>query len=315
MPIAVREFSRTDRLLVRVPTFGPGGTTPALSVHLLNRGGQAMSEIPATPAPEGRRAADRRAAERPRARRVRRRDQGHRRAGDAKELVGFASLAEPHAALASRRRSPRSRRRAPRLVGVPIRVASTRRAAGPISPRRSRPAGRSHRRHRRRRAAAGRLEQPQADRLRGARRRRRPGTRERALRQADGRTRGVCSRFSSTSTTSSAGSTARVREALATFIDQALRPRGLSRRDEAARLAVRDSPDARSRGGAGDRPAASKGAAATTRRGTPTSATSWPARRRGSTARAAQVALSAINALAVHLGSVPDRRKTLDRRQ
>jgi VWFA-related protein len=52
MPIAIREFSRTDRILVRVPTFGPAGTTPSLSVHLLNRAGQAMSEIPATPSPK-----------------------------------------------------------------------------------------------------------------------------------------------------------------------------------------------------------------------------------------------------------------------
>ena len=52
MPIAIREFSRTDRVLVRVPTFSPGGTSPSLSVHLLNRAGQAMSEIPATPSPK-----------------------------------------------------------------------------------------------------------------------------------------------------------------------------------------------------------------------------------------------------------------------
>ena len=45
MPIAAREFSRTDRLIVRVPAYGPGGTTPALSVHLLNRAGSAMSEL------------------------------------------------------------------------------------------------------------------------------------------------------------------------------------------------------------------------------------------------------------------------------
>ncbi|HEY7286017.1 MAG TPA: VWA domain-containing protein [Vicinamibacterales bacterium] len=52
MPIATREFSRTDRILVRVPTLGPAGTTPALSVHLLNRAGQAMSEIQPTPSPK-----------------------------------------------------------------------------------------------------------------------------------------------------------------------------------------------------------------------------------------------------------------------
>jgi len=50
VPIAVREFSRTDRLLVRVPAYAAGGTTPALSVHILNRAGQAMNELPTTPA-------------------------------------------------------------------------------------------------------------------------------------------------------------------------------------------------------------------------------------------------------------------------
>jgi VWFA-related protein len=50
-PMATREFSRTDRLLVRVPVYGPGGTSPALSVHILNRAGLAMSELTAQPAP------------------------------------------------------------------------------------------------------------------------------------------------------------------------------------------------------------------------------------------------------------------------
>jgi len=49
VPMAAREFSRTDRLLVRVPTYGPGGTTPALSVHVLNRAGQPMNELTAAP--------------------------------------------------------------------------------------------------------------------------------------------------------------------------------------------------------------------------------------------------------------------------
>jgi VWFA-related protein len=49
VPQPGREFSRTDRLLVRVPVYGPGGTTPAISVHLLNRGGSAMNELQATP--------------------------------------------------------------------------------------------------------------------------------------------------------------------------------------------------------------------------------------------------------------------------
>ena len=51
VPIAAREFSRTDRLIVRVPTYGPGGTAPTLSVHLLNRAGSPMSELSASPAP------------------------------------------------------------------------------------------------------------------------------------------------------------------------------------------------------------------------------------------------------------------------
>jgi VWFA-related protein len=50
VPAAAREFSRTDRLLVRVPIYGPGGTAPPLSVHLLNRAGQPMSELQAGPA-------------------------------------------------------------------------------------------------------------------------------------------------------------------------------------------------------------------------------------------------------------------------
>ena len=49
VPLPAREFSRTDRLLIRVPAYGPGNTAPALSAHLLNRGGQAMSELQISP--------------------------------------------------------------------------------------------------------------------------------------------------------------------------------------------------------------------------------------------------------------------------
>jgi VWFA-related protein len=52
IPVAGREFNRIERLLVRVPTYGPGGTTPTLSVHLLNRAGQAMNELKAEPSPK-----------------------------------------------------------------------------------------------------------------------------------------------------------------------------------------------------------------------------------------------------------------------
>lgn len=50
-PIAVREFNRTDRVLIRVPAYGPGTTAPALSARLLNRAGQAMSDVPVGPGP------------------------------------------------------------------------------------------------------------------------------------------------------------------------------------------------------------------------------------------------------------------------
>jgi hypothetical protein len=51
VPVPARDFSRTDRMLIRVPAYGPGGTSPKLSVHLLNRAGNAMTELTATPAP------------------------------------------------------------------------------------------------------------------------------------------------------------------------------------------------------------------------------------------------------------------------
>jgi VWFA-related protein len=51
VPVPGREFSRTDRMLIRVPAYGPGGTSPKLNVHLLNRAGSAMTELTAGPAP------------------------------------------------------------------------------------------------------------------------------------------------------------------------------------------------------------------------------------------------------------------------
>jgi VWFA-related protein len=51
VPTAAREFVRSDRIIVRVPVYGPGGTAPTLSVHLLNRAGQAMNEFTPTPSP------------------------------------------------------------------------------------------------------------------------------------------------------------------------------------------------------------------------------------------------------------------------
>jgi hypothetical protein len=45
-PVADREFSRSDRLLVRAAAYAPGGVTPTVTARLLNRGGSSMSELP-----------------------------------------------------------------------------------------------------------------------------------------------------------------------------------------------------------------------------------------------------------------------------
>jgi len=50
IPTADREFSRTERLLIRVDAYTPGGIAPAVTARLLNRGGQKMSDLP-VPAP------------------------------------------------------------------------------------------------------------------------------------------------------------------------------------------------------------------------------------------------------------------------
>ena len=53
VPTADREFSRTERLLVRVDAYTPGGAAPAVTARLLNRGGQRISDLPVTAAPAG----------------------------------------------------------------------------------------------------------------------------------------------------------------------------------------------------------------------------------------------------------------------
>jgi VWFA-related protein len=47
VPATTREFSRMDRIFVRVVAYGAG--SPAVSAHLLNRAGQTMSELTVTP--------------------------------------------------------------------------------------------------------------------------------------------------------------------------------------------------------------------------------------------------------------------------
>lgn len=44
-PAVERSFSRTERLLIRVESYGPGGTSPVVTGKLLNRGGTAMSDL------------------------------------------------------------------------------------------------------------------------------------------------------------------------------------------------------------------------------------------------------------------------------
>jgi VWFA-related protein len=45
-PAVDREFSRSDRLLIRIDAYAPGGVVPAVTARLLNRGGGAMADIP-----------------------------------------------------------------------------------------------------------------------------------------------------------------------------------------------------------------------------------------------------------------------------
>jgi VWFA-related protein len=53
IPTADREFSRSERLLVRLDAYAPGGAVPTITARLLNRAGQSMSDIPVQ-APAGR---------------------------------------------------------------------------------------------------------------------------------------------------------------------------------------------------------------------------------------------------------------------
>ena len=48
LPVIGREFSRTDRLLIRVAAYGPGTAAPKLTARLLSRSGQRMSDLPVT---------------------------------------------------------------------------------------------------------------------------------------------------------------------------------------------------------------------------------------------------------------------------
>ena len=49
VPVADREFSRSERLLVRVEAFAPGGLVPEVTAKLMNRSGAAMADLPLQP--------------------------------------------------------------------------------------------------------------------------------------------------------------------------------------------------------------------------------------------------------------------------
>ena len=45
-PTAERTFSRSERMFIRIQGYAPGGMTPTITARLLNRAGQAMSDLP-----------------------------------------------------------------------------------------------------------------------------------------------------------------------------------------------------------------------------------------------------------------------------
>ena len=51
VPTTEREFSRTDRLFIRVEAYAPGGASPTVTARLLNRAGQSMSAVPVQQGP------------------------------------------------------------------------------------------------------------------------------------------------------------------------------------------------------------------------------------------------------------------------
>jgi len=53
VPVSSREFSRTERLLVRFQAYGPTGVQPQVSARLLSRMGQAMRDLAVEPAADG----------------------------------------------------------------------------------------------------------------------------------------------------------------------------------------------------------------------------------------------------------------------
>jgi VWFA-related protein len=53
VPSVDHEFSRAERLLIRIQGYAPGGATPTITGRLLNRSGTAMSDLPFKPTADG----------------------------------------------------------------------------------------------------------------------------------------------------------------------------------------------------------------------------------------------------------------------
>jgi hypothetical protein len=51
IPVASRTFSRTERLLIRVPAYGPDNIAPVVTARLLNRRGTPMRQLEVVDAP------------------------------------------------------------------------------------------------------------------------------------------------------------------------------------------------------------------------------------------------------------------------
>src|SRR5207237_5429326 len=49
VPVASRDFSRTERLLIRFQAYGPSGSAPAVSARLLGRMGHPIRDLPVAP--------------------------------------------------------------------------------------------------------------------------------------------------------------------------------------------------------------------------------------------------------------------------
>jgi hypothetical protein len=53
VPVATREFSRTERLFIRFDAYAAGSEKPEVTAVLMNRGGQKMSDVQVAPAQAG----------------------------------------------------------------------------------------------------------------------------------------------------------------------------------------------------------------------------------------------------------------------